>query len=198
MAAPVTHTAPLKKEERKKRRKKAGFSVVEVPSQKIASSDNNGVVSTLAGINAGRVKHITKQWPTARTPAVGCHAGICGGGRVGGGGKERHGIVISLLIALIRPADGRLIPSAERDAAPATTRRTRTQRGDDARLPPAPLNLLLAGFGSNEDRRRTGSPPAVAAITNGRICLNAALKFAGFYALNRHPEIQPSFHLQPN
>lgn len=38
---------------------------MEVPSQKIAYLDNNGVVSTLAGISAGRVKHITKQWLTA-------------------------------------------------------------------------------------------------------------------------------------
>lgn len=44
---------------------KAPYSIVEVPSQKIAYLDNNGVVSTLARISAGRVKHITKQWLTA-------------------------------------------------------------------------------------------------------------------------------------
>lgn len=47
-------------------------SIVEVPSQKIAYLDNNGVVSTLARISSGRVKHITKQWLTAWLP--GCSA----------------------------------------------------------------------------------------------------------------------------
>lgn len=54
-----------KKKEREKRGEKAPYSIVEVPSQKIAYLDNNGVVSTLARISAGRVKHITKQWLTA-------------------------------------------------------------------------------------------------------------------------------------
>lgn len=54
-----------KKEKKRERGEKAAYSIVEVPSQKIAYLDNNGVVSTLARISAGRVKHITKQWLTA-------------------------------------------------------------------------------------------------------------------------------------
>ena len=53
------------KEREEERGEKAAYSIVEVPSQKIAYLDNNGVVSTLARISAGRVKHITKQWLTA-------------------------------------------------------------------------------------------------------------------------------------
>lgn len=60
-------TSFLKKKKKKEKRErgKAPYSIVEVPSQKIAYLDNNGVVSTLARISAGRVKHITKQWLTA-------------------------------------------------------------------------------------------------------------------------------------
>lgn len=94
-------------------------SIVEVPSQKIAYLDNNGMVSTLARISSGRVKHITKQWLTAWLP--GCSAawtavrGLRGRlelvatllfVRRGVGGRrevqERARIIISLLIAPCR------------------------------------------------------------------------------------------------
>ena len=68
MTVTVTNLSFEKKKKKKKERKggkKAPYSIVEVPSQKIAYLDNNGVVSTLARISAGRVKHITKQWLTA-------------------------------------------------------------------------------------------------------------------------------------
>ncbi len=62
MTVTVTNLSFEKKKERKKERgEEAPYSIVEVPSQKIAYLDNNGVVSTLARISAGRVKHITKQ-----------------------------------------------------------------------------------------------------------------------------------------
>lgn len=86
---------------------------MEVPSQKIAYLDNNGVVSTLARINGGRVKHITKQWLTARTAAVLLFVM---------GEKRRHTSSSSRssspgAAGLIPPADGGVIPSAEGEAA---------------------------------------------------------------------------------
>lgn len=90
---------------------------MEVPSQKIAYLDNNGVVSTLARINGGRVKHITKQWLTAWTAAVLLFVM---------GEKRRHTSSSSSsrssspgTAALIPPADGGVIPSSEGEAAPA-------------------------------------------------------------------------------
>lgn len=69
MAVTVTNLSFEKNFKKKIRKKERGenspYSIVEVPSQKIAYLDNNGVVSTLARISAGRVKHITKQWLTA-------------------------------------------------------------------------------------------------------------------------------------
>lgn len=69
MAVTVTNLSFEKIKKRMTERKKGGvvapYSIVEVPSQKIAYLDNNGVVSTLARISSGRVKHITKQWLTA-------------------------------------------------------------------------------------------------------------------------------------
>lgn len=53
-----------------KERGEAACSAAEVPSQKIAYLDNNGVLRTLARINAGRRKHMTKQWPTGWTAAA--------------------------------------------------------------------------------------------------------------------------------
>lgn len=73
MTVTVTNLSVEKKTNERKKGKKAPYSIVEVPSQKIAYLDNNGVVSTLARISAGRVKHITKQWLTAWL--LGCLSG---------------------------------------------------------------------------------------------------------------------------
>lgn len=73
--------------------------MAEVPSQKIAYLDNNGVVSTLARINGGRVKHIPKQWLRAWTAALSCLPSSPSRSSAPG------------TAALIPPADGGVIPS---------------------------------------------------------------------------------------